>query len=196
MKPETRIALAPIDRYTLIAHETAALICTDADALGSAVQLREGMAIAASVAGLDEEAAPLLCWIDREVESAREFAATGQDTPHLIDPDLLFPVPDTAAQMDVVWILFQSAVECPLEQRQTLLNAARIFTELGGMEDMLLGIRNPGAEFLAAKDLRSELEKVRTALQTEQAPGLSDPIRGTAAECRMSLGGCVPEMEM
>ncbi len=154
------------------------------------------MAIAASVAGLDEEAAPLLCWIDREVESAREFAATGQDTPHLIDPNLLFPVPDAAAQMDVVWMLFQSAVECPLEQRQTLLNAARIFTELGGMEDMLLGIRNPGAEFLTAKDLRSELEKVRTALQTEQAPGLSDPIRGTAAECRMSLGGCVPEMEM
>ena len=92
MKPETRIALAPIDRYTLIAHETAALICTDADALGSAVQLREGMAIAASVAGLDEEAAPLLCWIDREVESAREFAATGQDTPHLIDPNLLFQI--------------------------------------------------------------------------------------------------------
>jgi len=98
--------------------------------------------------------------------------------------------------MDVVWMLFQSAVECPLEQRQTLLNAARIFTELGGMEDMLLGIRNPGAEFLTAKDLRSELEKVRTALQTEQAPGLSDPIRGTAAECRMSLSGCVPEMAM
>ena len=94
MKPETRIALAPIDRCTLIAHETVALICTDADALESAVQLREGMAIAASAAGLDEETAPLLCWIDREVESAREFAATGQDTPHLIDPDLLFPVPD------------------------------------------------------------------------------------------------------
>lgn len=173
MKDETRTALTPIDLCTLIAHETVSLLCVDADALESADKLREGMAIAASAAGLAGEAAPLLAWIDQELESALEFSATGQDTPHIIDPDSLFPVPDAAHQMEVVWMLFQTAVEQPLEQRRTLLDAARIFTEMGGMTDMLLGIHNPGAEFLTAEDLQTELAEVRTALQAEQAHGLS-----------------------
>ena len=53
--------------------------------------------------------------------------------------------------------------------------------------DMLLGIRNPGAEFLTAKDLHSELEEVRTALQTEYVPDL-------AAEETLQNGR--PEMAM
>lgn len=174
MKDETRTAFTPIDLCTLIAHETVSLLCADADALESAGQLREGMAAAASAAGLDGEAAPLLAWIDREVENAQKFSATGQDTPHIIDPDRLFPVPDAAAQMDVVWMLFQTAVEQPLEQRRTLLGAAKIITEMGGMTDMLLGIHNPGAEFVTAGDLQAELAEVCAVLQAEQAHGPSE----------------------
>ena len=184
MNTKTRTALTPIDLCTLIAHETVSLLNVIADTLDSASQLREGIAIAASAAWMEENATPLLSWSDREAESAREFVATGQDTPHLIDPDVLFPVPDAAAQMDVVWMLFQSAVELPQEQRQVLLNAARIFTEMGGMEDMLLGICNPGAVFLTAEDLQLELEEVRTALQAEQihSSGGDEPVQKYGTE--------------
>ena len=81
-------------------------------------------------------------------------------------------------------MLFQSAVELPQEQRQVLLNAARIFTEMGGMEDMLLGICNPGAVFLTAEDLQLELEEVRTALQAEQihSSGGDEPVQKYGTE--------------
>lgn len=68
-------------------------------------------------------------------------------------------------------MLFQTAVEQPLEQRRTLLAAAKVFTEMGGMTDMLLGIRNPGAEFVTARDLQAELAEVCATLRTEQAHG-------------------------
>ena len=108
-------------------------------------------------------------WIDREMESARQYTATEQDTPHLISPDRLLPVPDAAAQLNAVWMLFQTAVNAPEDYRQTLLETARTLTEMGGLEDMLLTTKIPAAGFVSVEDLRTELEDVRVALHPQEA---------------------------
>ena len=169
MKTETRSALTPLDLCTLIAHESVSLLSADASALNTSAQLREGLAIFAAAKGLTDDAGDLLAWIDREMESARQFAATGKDTPHLIDPDSMLPVPDAAAQLDTIWALFQITVDQPQEQRRILLDTARTIMEMSGLEDMLLAanVSASTAGFLTAEVLRSELDEVRTALQAK-----------------------------
>ena len=166
MTTATRTTLTPLDLCTLIAHETVSLLCTDAEALETAAQLREGLTVLAAAKGLTDDAGDLLTWIDQEAEAARQFTATGTDAPHLIDPDSLLPTPDAATQMEIVWVLFQAAVDQPQEQRRVLLDTARTLTEMGGLEDMLLTANAPAAGSLTAEDLRTELDRVRTALQT------------------------------
>lgn len=166
MKTETRTALMPLELCTLIAHETVSLLSADADALNTAAQLREGLTILAAAKGLSADAGDLLAWIDREVEIAKQFAATGKDASHLVDPDSLLSVPDASAQLDMIWVLFQTAVDQPQEQRQILLDTARALTEMGGLEDMLLTASGPAVGSLTAEDLRTELDEVRAALQT------------------------------
>ena len=95
----------------------------------------------------------------------------------LIDPDRLLPVPDAYAQMDAVWMIFQTAVERPLEQRHILLNMARTLTEIGGLEDMLLTTNIPAVGFLTAEDLRAELEDVRMALQPQETQEIGQPVQ-------------------
>ena len=107
MKANTRSALTPLDLCTLIAHETVSLLNADAEALDSALRLRTGLDVYAAASELGKEVIPLLMWIDREMESARQYTATEQDTPHLISPDRLLPVPDAAAQLNAVWMLFR-----------------------------------------------------------------------------------------
>ena len=167
MKTETRTALTPLDLCTLIAHETVSLLSADASALETATQLREGLTLLAAATGLTDETGVLLAWIDREAEIAGQFAATGKDAPHMVDPDSLLPTPDAAVQLDMVWGLFQAAVDQPQEQRRILLRTARTLTEMGGLEDMLLTINVPAANFLNAENLRAEMGEVRRALQTE-----------------------------
>ena len=167
MTTATRTALTPLDLCTLIAHETVSLLNTDAEALGTAARFREGLVVFSAAKELTDDASDLLTWIDQEVESAKQFAATEMDGPHLIDPDSLLPTPDAATQLDVVWALFQTSVDLPKKQRQILLSTARALTEMGGLEDMLLTANDPAAGSLTAEDLRIELEDVRTALQTE-----------------------------
>ena len=167
MTTATRITLTPLDLCTLIAHETVSLLNADAEALATAAQLREGLMVLAAAKGLTDDAGDLLTWIDREVESAKQFTATETDGPHLIDPDALLPTPDAATQLDVVWALFQISVDLPKKQRQILLCTARALTEMGGLEDMLLTTNAPTADTLTAEDLQTELEDVRAALQTE-----------------------------
>lgn len=171
MKTETRTALTPLELCTLIAHETVSLLSADADALNTAAELREGLIILAAAKGLSADAGDLLAWIDREVEIARQFAATGKDAPHPVDPDSLLPVPDANTQLDMIWALFQAAVDQPQEQRRTLLNTARTLTEMGGLEDMLQSANGPAVGFLTAEDLRAELDEVRAALQAESLAG-------------------------
>ena len=167
MTTATRTALTPLDLCTLIAHETVSLLNADAEALGTAAQLREGLAVLSAAKELTDDAGDLLTWIDREVESAKQFAATETDGPHLIDPDALLPTPDAATQLDVVWALFQTSVDLPKKQRQILLSTARTLTEMGGLEDMLLTANAPAAGSLTAEDLQIKREDVRAALQTE-----------------------------
>ena len=167
MTTAIRTTLTPLDLCTLIAHETVSLLNADAEALGTAAQLREGLTVLAAAKELTDDASDLLTWIDQEVESAKQFTATETDGPHLIDPDSLLPTPDAATQLDVVWALFQISVDLPKKQRQILLSTARALTEMGGLEDMLLTANDPAAGSLTAEDLRIELEDVRTALQTE-----------------------------
>ena len=118
MKTPDRTALTPLDLCILIAHETVSLLNTDAEALDAALRLRTGLDVFAAASELSRDAIPLLMWIDREVESAHQFTATEQDTPHLIDPDRLLPVPDAAAQLNTVWMLFQTAVKSRSEERR------------------------------------------------------------------------------
>lgn len=143
MKTPDRTALTPLDLCILIAHETVSLLNTDAEALDAALRLRTGLDVFAAASELSRDAIPLLMWIDREVESAHQFTATEQDTPHLIDPDRLLPVPDAAAQLNTVWMLFQTAVKSTWDHRRVLLETARTLTEMGGLEDMLLSTHVP-----------------------------------------------------
>lgn len=169
MKKKTRIPLTPLDVCTLMAHEAAALLNVDVDAVGSAEDFRDAMGLFSFVHEL-RDADTLLAWADAELDSARQFAQTGRDSAHLIAPDRLLLVPTPAMQMDAVWMLFQTAVQRTLtqKQRQTLLELARLLTDIAGLEDMLLTTEVPAGGFLTAKALRAELEDVRTALQGPQ----------------------------
>ena len=167
MAVKIRTALTPLDLCTLIAHETVSLLNTHAGALKTAAELREGLAVLAAAKELTDDAGDLLTWIDREIEIAKPFTATGTDATHLIDPDSLLTKPDAAAQVDMIWILFKAAVDQPQEQRRVLLYTARTLTQLDGLDYMLLAASAPATGSLTAEDLRTELQNVRAALQTE-----------------------------
>jgi hypothetical protein len=177
MRPETRTPLTPLDLCTLIAHETVSLLNADPEAAETAAQLREGLQIVVAANELISDAGPLVTWVDWEMASVQQFAKAGIDAPPLIDPDRLLPVPDAYAQMDAVWMIFQTAVERPLEQRHILLNMARTLTEIGGLEDMLLTTNIPAVGFLTAEDLRAELEDVRMALQPQETQEIGQPVQ-------------------
>ena len=74
--------------------------------------------------------------------------------------------PDAVAQMDLVWLLFETAAmeQCGPEQRQALLSTARTITEMCGLDDLLLAtLRSNGAEL--AEGLSNELDDIRVGLQ-------------------------------
>ena len=162
-----RTSLTPLDLCTLIAHETVSFLNAHAGALEIAAQLREALTVLAAAKGLMDDAGDLLTWIDREVEIAKPFTATGTNATHLIDPDSLLTKPDAAAQVDMIWILFKATVDQPQEQRRVLLYTARTLTQLDGLDYMLLAASAPATGSLTAEDLRTELQNVRAALQTE-----------------------------
>ena len=111
-----------------------------------------------------------LAWIDRELDSAREFENTGQDTTHLLDPDRLNIMPEAAVQMEAVWEFFRAAVRLPDQQeRNALRELAVILADVGGLSDILLGASLPDGQRLTAGDLRSELAEVSTALEQRQS---------------------------
>ncbi len=46
--------------------------------------------------------------------TSKRFAESGEDSPHLVDPDRLLAVPNAAEQLELVWMLFDTAMmdEC------------------------------------------------------------------------------------
>ena len=173
MKMNNGAPLSPIEVCTLMAHETVALLdAADDSSLDAAQEFREALKVFSAAQGLDEDGEILLAWVDAEIESTKRFVANGGDSPHVIDPDRLLPVPNAAAQLDAVWMLFEAAAnEYDAESRQSLLNAARMLTEMGGLDDLLLTARQP-KKVLNATVLQSELADVRTALQTAMEPSV------------------------
>ncbi len=169
MNAEIKTPLTTLNLCTLIAHEAVSLLSGDAESLDTAGQLRNALTLTAAANGLDDEVSPLLTWIDREMESARQFTATGKDAGLLLDPERLLPAPDPAAQLEVVWKLFQTAVESTCDQRHVLFEAARTITEMCGLEDVLLTTKGLAQKVLTAETLDAELEDVRKLLQTAEA---------------------------
>ena len=173
MKTNNSVPLSPIEVCTLMAHETVALLdAADGKALDAAAEFREALKVFSTAQGLGEDGEILLAWVDAEIENARQFAAGGGDSPHLIDPDRLLPVPNAAAQLDAVWMLFEAAVdERDIGSRQSLLSTARMLTDMGGLSDLLLTVKQPG-KVLDATVLQSELADVRAALRTAMEPSV------------------------
>lgn len=173
MKTNNSVPLSPIEVCTLMAHETVALLdAADDSSLDAAAEFREALKVFSAAQGLGEDGDTLLAWVDAEIKSAKQFAAGGGDSPRVIDPDRLLPVPNAAAQLDAVWALFETAAdECETGSRQSLLNAARMLTDMGGLSDLLLTAKQP-SKVLSAAMLQSELADVRTALQTAMEPSV------------------------
>ena len=158
---------------TLMAHETVSLL-ESADTLEAAGLCRAAMEAFCTMQELGEAGEALLLWVDMELESAKLFAAEGKDSIHLIDSDRLLKVPDAAAQLAMIWALFETAAkaECSQDARQTLLNAAHTLTEMGGLDDLILTAHQP-AKALDAAALQTEQADVCAAIrkmdETEQA---------------------------
>lgn len=170
MKMNNSVPLSPIEVCTLMAHETVALLdAADSEALDAAAEFRDALRVFTVAHGLDEDGETLLAWVDTEIENARQFAAGGEDSPHLIGPDRLLPVPNASAQLDAVWMLFEAAAnEHDAGSRQSLLSAARMLTDMGGLDELLLTAKQP-RNVLSAAALQTELADVRMALQTDMA---------------------------
>lgn len=171
MKGENRIPLTRLEACTLMAREAVSLLEGSAEALDSGTEFREALALLHATQDLGDGGA-LLAWVDAELESARRFAETGKQTESLVKLNTPLPMPDPAMQLDAVWLLLQATAQqgCSQEQWQAALNAARTLTEMDGLEDMLLTTFIPAGGFLTAENLRSELERVQTALQAIPEP--------------------------
>ena len=167
MQSRERTPLTPTDLCALIAHETAELLYgVGADGIPSAETLREGLTVFAAAAGVTDISTHL-AWIDSELESAREFERTGQDTSHLLVPDRLNAMPEVAMQMEMVWELFSTAVRMPSQQeRQAMKDLAVTMADTGGLSSALLDMQIPAGPHLTVSALRAELEEVRAGLQT------------------------------
>ena len=164
-----------IEVCTLMAHETVALLdAADDGALDAAREFRTALEVICTMQNMGEDGKALLAWVDAEIENTEQFAATGQDAPHLIDLDQLLSVPDAESQLTAVWTLFETAAMdgCDAQSRQMLLNAARMLTEMGGLDDLILTVMQR-TDPLTAAELRQELADVHTALQAnaEQCTG-------------------------
>ena len=170
MRSEERTAFTPVDLCGLIAHETTAMLYgVGADGIPSAETMRTGLEMFAAAAGVPDISTHL-AWIDSELESAREFERTGQDTAHLLEPDRLNVMPEAAIQMEAVWELFGAAVRMLRQQdRQAMKDLAVTLADTGGLSDALLGTPLPAGPKLTATELQNELAEVRQALQAAAA---------------------------
>jgi len=176
MKTKNRTPLTPVEVCTLMAHETVSMLDAAApEALDAAAEFRAALEVYSAQQDLGGDGEALLAWVDAEIDGAKRFAADGTDCPRAIDPDRLLRVPDAAAQMDAVRMLLQTAMgyvwgHC---NQKKLLDAARMITEMGGLEELILTARPP-ANALDAAALRRELEDVRAAFQEGPEPSAQE----------------------
>lgn len=160
---------------TLIAHEAVSMLDSVETELPQCIkEFRTALEALCTIHKLGQDGEALLAWLDAEIDNANQFIADGTNLPYLIDTTRLDTAPDAVAQMDLVWILFDTAAmeECGPEQRRALLNTARTITEMCGMDDLLLATLKPNVTALA-KGLQTELADIHAALQTasEQSSG-------------------------
>ena len=179
MKNENRIPLTRLEACTLMAREAVSLLEGSAEALDSGTEFREALALLHATQDLGDGGA-LLAWVDAELESARRFAKTGERTESLVKLDAPLPMPDPAMQLDAVREILQAATQrqpTP-EQWQTALNAARMLTEMDGLEDMVLDTMIPDGGFLTTEGLRKQLTDVQAALRiSDRTPQAMRPVQ-------------------
>lgn len=169
MKTETRTPLTLLEACTLMARETVSLLDGTTDTLDSASEFRDALAFLNSVQDLGDGGA-LLAWVESELENAKRFAETGETYQSLVKLDTPLPMPDPAMQLDAVCVLLQAAAQgpCTPERWETMRDTARMLTEMGGLEDMVLTGFEPSGGFLTTEGLRKLLEDVQAALQSGQ----------------------------
>lgn len=152
---------------TLIAHEAVILLdAVETEVPGCVKEFRAAVEALSTIHGLGKDGEALLSWLDAEIENAERFAADGTNLPNLIDTCRLDMAPDAVAQMELVWLLFDTAAaeECGPEQRRVLMNTVRTVTEMCGLDDLLLTTLKPDVAKLT-DGLNAELSDVHAALQ-------------------------------
>lgn len=132
-------------------------------------ECRTALEAMCTVHSLGSDGETLLAWLDTEIANAERYAAEGVNLPYLIDMECLAVEPDAVAQMDLVWLLFETAVkeECGPEQRQALVSTAQTITEMCGLGDLLMATLQPNVSKLA-EGLSTELDDIRAAVQPGQ----------------------------
>lgn len=169
MKRENRTPLTLLEACTLMAREAVSLLEGGEEALGSGIEFRGALALLSSVQDLGDGGA-LLAWVDHELESAKRFTKTGEQTNCLVKLETPLPIPDPLMQLDAMWTVLCAAAQGPLteEQWQTILDALRSLAEMDGLEDMVLCTSIPAGGFLSADALQNLLNSVQTALSKIQ----------------------------
>lgn len=160
----------PTETCTLIAHEAVSMLDTVQTEIPQCVrECRTALEAVSTVHNLGNDGETLLAWLDTEIANAERFVNEGINLPYLIDMCRLNPEPDAAAQMDFVWLLFDTAAmeECGPEQRQALVSTARTITEMCGLDDLLLAALQPSVSKLA-EGLSTELDDIRAAVPPSQ----------------------------
>lgn len=173
----TQTRFTPTQACTLIAHEAVAMLDTVQTELPQCVkEFRTALDALNTVHDLGKDGETLLTWLDAEIDSAERFIADGTNLPNMIDMCRMDTAPDAVAQMDLVWMLFDTAAAegCGPEQRQALLGAARSITEMCGLDDLLLATLRSNAAKLA-DGLDTELDDIRAALHAGQGPTQQEP---------------------
>ena len=159
--------LTTTEACTLIAHEAVSMLDAVQEEIPQSVrEYRTALEALTTVHNLGKDGETLLGWLDTEIANAERYAAEGINLPYLIDMCRLDTEPDAMAQMDLVWLLFDTAAmeECGPEQRRALASTARTITEMCGLDDLLLGTLKPNAAKLA-EGLNAELADVHAELQ-------------------------------
>ena len=118
--------------------------------------------------------------------SAELYAAEGVNRPYLIDMEFLTVEPDAVAQMDLVWLLFETAAaeKCGPEQRQDLrLHHVQHGHRLVGDQSTRLSGGKTGIDFHVRFILFNFLEQrqalVNTAQTITEMCGLGDLLMAT-----------------